>query len=579
MTVSLNPTAGTFLVSSTTGTNATGKAELRLADTTTITANALTVGGAGAYNGNADQVNLLKLGAVSNVLNVNSLNIGTGARDLGSITFLDTTGTVTVRAADGTSAAAFNMGTGTATTAALLIGNQNTFDVTGHDADLKFSTVSIGTQNRGADLANVFSFDTGTLEIGSLNASSKGSNGFTTTTTINLGGGTVSSGAWTLATASGAGSAVATANLTGGDITFSGNISRGADAVGGGTATGTVNLDGANLNMGGNIVGSSTNQIVFNAMSGTLSGLAELNGGGALTKTTAGTLIMGSANAYTGATNVNDGILQVGVAGVGTTGTGLITAVKVGATYADAPVISGSGSLQGSVIIGDVTNAANRGILSPGDANHTTNNATLTITATGGLTIAAGSQTRLGITSATGMDSVFASSGLTASAYLASLSSTSDGVFGTAPSAWFTQPSGGAADFLNLTSGTGTLTLGSNAGMAAAGEGIVSIFNNGLNVGTLTAGQIFNLVDWYGAFSGSFNAGTFSAGGVNGDFDLPDISSSGFTWDTSAFTSHGVLAVSAFVIPEPSRAMLLLFGFLLLTTRRRRVMPVAGLRE
>lgn len=571
LNVSLNTTDGVIRVNSTTGTNvANAYSVLQLATDSTLAAATLAVGDGGQFGGGVDQVNQLLLGTGDTLINVNTINIGTGIRDLGEISFQDTTGTLIVRAADGTSATAFNMGTGSAITAVALNGNQNTFDVTGHDADLKFSTVNIGTQNRGADLANVFSFDTGTLEIGSLNASSKGANGFTTTTTINIGGGTVTTGAWTLASASGAGSAVATANLTGGDITFSGNISRGADAVGGGTATGTVNLDGATLDMSGNNIGTATDQIIFNAMSGTLIGLNELNGGGALTKTTTGTLVMGT-NAYTGPTNVNDGTLQVGVAGVGTTGTGLVTVVKTGATYLDAPVVSGSGLIQGALVVGDISNAANRGILSPGDGTHDVNNATLTITASGGLTIAAGSQTLLGVTSATGTDASFAASGLTASAYLAGLSSTSDGVMGSAPSAWFAEPAAGELDFLNLTHTSGTLTLGTNGGTAAAGQGIVSIFSNGLNLGTLAAGQIFNLVDWYGAFSGSFSAGsTYSTGGVHGDFDLPDISTTGFSWDTSAFTSHGVLAVSAFVVPEPSRALLMLFGLLLLSLRRRR---------
>ena len=311
MNVALNTTSGVLLVSSNSGTNATGKAEMRLADTSVVSGSAITVGGGGTFNGNVDQVNLLKLGSVSNTLNVNTVNIGTGARDLGSITFLDGSGSVTVRAADGSSAAAFNMGTGTATTSVALAGNQNTFDVTGHNADLKFSTVSIGTQNRNADLVNVFSFDTGTLDIGSLTASTKGANAGTTTTTINLGGGTVTTGAWTLATASGAGNAVATANLTGGNVTFSGAINRGADAAGGGTATGTVNLNGATLDMGGNNIGSATNQIVFNAQSGTLQNLGELNGGGNLVKTTAGTLVLAGDNNHTGRTVVNAGILSV----------------------------------------------------------------------------------------------------------------------------------------------------------------------------------------------------------------------------------------------------------------------------
>ena len=327
MNVTLNTTGGTLLVSSTSGTNLTGKAELRLADTTTITANALTVGGGGNYNGNADQVNLLKLGSIANMLNVNVLNIGTGARDLGSITFQDTGGTVTVRAADGTSAAAFNMGTGSATTAVGAAGNQNLFDVTGHTADLKFSSMNFGTQNRNSDLINVFSFDTGTLEIGTLNASVKGTNGNTTTTTINIGGGTVTTGEWTLATTSGPGNAIATANFTGGDITFSGSINRGADSAGGGTATGTVNLDGATLDMGGNNIGSTTSLIVFNARSGTLSNLGELNGGGTLDKTTTGTLILDTANTYTGATTVTAGVLRVSHGGaLGDTASGTTVA-------------------------------------------------------------------------------------------------------------------------------------------------------------------------------------------------------------------------------------------------------------
>jgi hypothetical protein len=47
--------------------------------------------------------------------------------------------------------------------------------------------------------------------------------------------------------------------------------------------------------------------------------------------------------------------------------------------------------------------------------------------------------------------------------------------------------------------------------------------------------------------------------------DLPSLTG-GLVWDTSAFSSHGVLIV----VPEPSRALLLLFGLLGLMMRRRR---------
>jgi hypothetical protein len=74
-------------------------------------------------------------------------------------------------------------------------------------------------------------------------------------------------------------------------------------------------------------------------------------------------------------------------------------------------------------------------------------------------------------------------------------------------------------------------------------------------------------MDWTGLLSGSFNVGSgFSTGGIHGDFDLPDISSTNFAWDTSAFRTHGVIVV----VPEPSRLLLLFFGLLGLFFRRRR---------
>jgi autotransporter-associated beta strand protein len=307
--VSLHPTAGIFLVGSTSSTNSTGFAQLSLPADATITAGALTVGGGGSYNGNVGQVNQLRLGAGATVLRVGAINIGTGMRDLGSVTFAGAAGTLDIRAVDGASATPFNMGTGTATTAVVLVSNQNTFDVTGHQAALKFSAVTIGNQNRTSDLLNVFAFDAGTLEIGTLNASAKGSNGGTTTTNVNLGGGTVTSGDWTLASTSGNGNAVATANLTGGVITFSGAILRGADAAGGGTATGSVNLAGATLDMGGFAIGSVTNGITFSAQSGALRNVAAINGTAGLTKTGAGTLALEGASSFVGATTVNAGKL------------------------------------------------------------------------------------------------------------------------------------------------------------------------------------------------------------------------------------------------------------------------------
>ena len=509
MSVGLNPTAGILQVSSTSSTNLTGYGVLKLAIDSTITAGALTVGGGGSYGGGVGQVNQVQLGTGDTLLNVGAINIGTGSRDLGSITFQGATGTLEVRGTDGTSAVPFNMGTGAAVTAVALSGNQNTFDVTGHDADLKFSTVNIGTQNRGADLVNVFSFDQGVLDIGTLNASAKGANGFATTTTINIGGGTVTTGGWTLASTSGAGNAVATANLTGGDITFSGDIARGADSAGGGTATGNVNLSGANLDMGGNNIGSSANQINFAAESGSLSNLAELNGGGTLTKTTTGTLTLGNGNAFIGGVNVAGGTLLANNTTGSATGSGPVS-VDVGATLGGdgfiAPVIHESIIVDGDLMVGMAG---------------ATTGADLALTTTGtGSTILNGK---------VGFD-IFSGDG--AGDNTAVL---------------------GAADLLVL---SGPVTLG---GTLAIGD-----------PNALTAwvdGDKWKLFDWAlsGAPTGTFTNLTSTVGNFT---DLPDLSTYSLAWDVSDIYNGGTISIVT--IPEPSRMMLLLFGFMGLVLRRRR---------
>ncbi len=359
MNVSLNPTAGILQVSSTSATNSTGFGSLVLAKVTTITASALTVGGGGSYGDNVGQVNSLKFGTTSNLVHVDAVNIGTGTRDFGSITFQDVTGTLILRAADGVGRTAFNMGTtGGGTGVATATGAQNTFDVTGHNADLLLGAVAIGTQaTRGDTLTNVFSFDTGTLDMTTLTMSVKTGTPLTgdrdVISTVNLGGGTVIIGSGILQmgqTSTSGNIATATLNVTGGDVTIgatSGTAITMASAAAGTTAAGTVNLtggtttvqgdivrtggagttsaavilDGGLLDMTGNDIGTGASTVTFDARSGTLRNLGALNGGAGLVKTTAGTLVMEGTNTYTGGTFIDAGILQVNSLGaVGTTG-------------------------------------------------------------------------------------------------------------------------------------------------------------------------------------------------------------------------------------------------------------------
>ena len=74
-------------------------------------------------------------------------------------------------------------------------------------------------------------------------------------------------------------------------------------------------------------------------------------------------------------------------------------------------------------------------------------------------------------------------------------------------------------------------------------------------------GDVLNVVDWTSLVGGQIG-GTFSAGT---DIDLPSLGT-GLSWDTSRFATTGAIAV----LPEPSRALLLLLGLLGLAFRRRR---------
>ena len=418
LTISLNTTTGAVVVNPnlTAGTtNVSGlQSSLVLPSTgagnTTITASRLDVGVGPTYNSVATQINSLKLGTGANVLNVGTVNIGAGTgRDFGSVTFNTSSGTVKVRAADTTSAAAFNLGTGATTTAA---GNTtpvstNTFDVTGHAADLSFAAVNIGTETRNASYANVFSWDkaasptagltmlnltagtrsgaaltaamtdavtvnlgsaastasdtvnitNGILALGTANPTAAAFNA-TVNANLNVAGGTVNVGATggtavTMATATAAttgntNAANATIAITGGVANFSGNIVKGSAASGTGfTSSATLTLAGGTLNMNNNSIGSAATPVdTLNFQSGTLMNIASINGTGT-------TITSGLNKTTAGALTLSGTLAYTGpttITGGTLLANGLITNTAA-VTVASTATLGGSGTISAPVTV------------------------------------------------------------------------------------------------------------------------------------------------------------------------------------------------------------------------------------
>lgn len=276
-------------------------------------------------------------------------------------------------------------------------------------------------------------------------------------------------------------------------------------------------------------------------------------------------VVLSGTSTYTGPTQVNGSTLQVGSNGTGSSGTGATT-VANGATLA------GSGTVQGATVMNSGS------VLQPGDVTTggnitttVTNNSTLTFTAANtALTVNDGAQIRLGISSPTVAantvsysEGLFHYNGHDYSSALALLTSESG-----ARTTWNTAPSAtGNHDFIQLTDATSTLSIGNRAG-GAWGQGSVVI--NG-TLGTVSLGQVFNLIDWNGAaITGNFDVGglTFvdaSGNAIAGDLDLPSLGAN-FGWDVSAFKDFGIIIV----VPEPGRACLLLLGLIGFMLRRRR---------
>jgi autotransporter-associated beta strand protein len=200
-----------------------------------------------------------------------------------------------------------NVGTGTTNS------SNGKMDLTGGNVDIMASMITLGLGGTNDDTkgaTGTLTFNGGTVDttgmiVGKKAAANVRSPGTGTVNVSGTGNLVVGSGGIVLASyiSGGSGTATGTLNINGGTVTLGGDITDG-----GGTSA--ISLSVGTLDMGNHNIGSSTSSIdTLTLASGTLKNVAQINNGGAITKTTAGILTISGVNTFTGPTTVSAGTL------------------------------------------------------------------------------------------------------------------------------------------------------------------------------------------------------------------------------------------------------------------------------
>lgn len=356
-----------------------------------------------------------------------------------------------------------------------------------------------------------------------------------------------------------------------------------------GTLTNVVTTTTTVNNTSGFITNSGTTNktlTVGNGVSTDFSYAGVIQHNVALTKTGTAVMTLQNANTYMGNTVITGGTLALGANGsisdspwINVQGAAAVLDVNrggagytfdgkvsgggidgVGTTYA---TVANAAKINGSLTLADhIAEVSGQGTMAPGASSNPASLATAGdalghIYTNGNLTV----NGPLVGTVSTAVDRI-ALQITTATVNAATLPGTFD-YTGT----WLTT---NAASYLTSTSGSGSLAghdyINVGGTLTLNQYGRVTVSN--LGAGTYAGGDVFNLLDWTSLTNNGFtvNGAQYDGSGDSLlDLDLPTLSA-GLLWDTSLFLSHGVV----FVVPEPSRAMLLLFGLLGLMMRRRR---------
>lgn len=280
------------------------------------------------------------------------------------------------------------------------------------------------------------------------------------------------------------------------------------DGGSGYTSAPTVSLNGGSATATGNITRVELASDSAVGGSGELAIHAVISGTGGLTKVgTSATTLTGS-NTYTGTTLLSEGTLQVGLAGHGRTGSGLVTVDGA------AAVLAGTGSIENTATI-------IRGTLKPGDNN--------------------------------GME--------------AGTLSTKSLVFTPASSTTVVEMQLMSASEFDVLSIQGDLTLNASSNILVVGAGYTAAVGD-----SFTLLDWSGVVSRNGFSTGSQQRTGSDADGNEGNLNLPDITGIGFWQISDMLDSGALTLTIIAAVPEPTRGMLMLAGgaALLLLRRRRR---------